>query len=176
MCDEHDDYNARNWSFFGEERYKRAPFGGEFSYYSDYDQRHCLDPEGMYGRRFEDEVARFHMTFIIGNDQPGYKSRERVLEASRAMGYRFEILDFRVKGGVGSAVRIENVGVAPIYHDAFLAVDGIRSGYNLMQLMPGESVWVEIKDASVSASPVLSIACDRLVPGQRISFDADVKD
>ena len=176
MCDEHDDYNAESWQFFGTERYKRAPFGGEFSYYTDYDQKHCLDPEGIYGRRFEDEVARYHMSFIIGNDQPGYQKWERIVEASKSMGYRFEVLDFRVKRGTGSAVLVRNSGVAPIYHDAFLCVDGKRGAYNLRSLMPGEEKWVRIDDNAVSGSPVLTIACDRLVPGQVIPFEAYVKD
>lgn len=175
MCEDHDDYNDRSWRFFGEERYKRAPLGGEFSYYTDYDQRHCLDPEGMHGRVFEDEVAKYHMSFIIGNDQPGYKKWDRIVEASRSMGYRFEILDFRVKKGTGAAVHVKNSGVAPIYHDAFLCVDGKRSAFNLRSLMPGESEWVRIDDASVSSSPVLTIACDRLVSGQVIPFDADIE-
>ena len=174
MCEDHDDYNYRSWKFFGEERYKRAPLGGEFSYYTDYDQRHCLDVEGLHGRRFEDEVAKFHMTFIIGDGQQSYRSWERIVEAAGSMGYRFRILDFRVKGGVGSAVRIENFGVAPIYHDAFICVDGTRSKYNLRSLMPGDSQWVAIPDASVSGSPTLSIACDRLVSGQTIGYEADI--
>ena len=174
MCEDHDGYNTRSWKFFGEERYKRAPLGGEFSYYTDNDQRHCLDPEGMHGRVFEDEVAKFHMTFIIGNDQPHYKSWNRIAEASRSMGYRFEVLDFKVKNGTGSAVRIKNSGVAPIYHDAFICVDGKRGDYNLKSLMPGESEWVLIPDSGVSSAPALTIACDRLVPGQVIGFDAEI--
>ena len=174
MCEDHDGYNFRSWQFFGEERYKRAPLGGEFSYYTTSDQKHCLDPEGMHGRVFEDEVAKFHMSLIIGNDQPRYKDWDRIVEASRSMGYNFAVLDFKIKKGTGSAVLIKNTGVAPIYHDAYVCVDGKRGEYNLMNLMPGEEKWVEIKDASVSASPTLTIACDRLVPGQTIGYDADI--
>ncbi|MBP5382673.1 MAG: DUF4832 domain-containing protein [Bacteroidales bacterium] len=175
MCEDHDGYNRRSWQFFGEERYKTSPFGGEFSYYTDYDQKHCIDKEGMYGRTFEDEVARYHMTFIIGNDQPRYQSWERIAEASRSMGYSFRIKDFRVLQGKGAAVEIENSGVAPIYHDAYVEVDGVRGSYNLKALLPGESVWVEIPNRSVSASPQLSIACERLVDGQKIMFEADIR-
>lgn len=174
MCEDHDDYNYECWSFFGKERYKKAPLGGEFSYYSSYDQRHCLDPGGMYGRVFEDEVAKFHMTYIIGNDQPGKQSDERITEAAMSMGYRFRIKDFRVKPGTGAAVLIANVGVAPIYRDAWVAVDGIRGSYNLRGLMPGEEQWVRIDDASISASSKPSIACDHLVKGQDIEFEADL--
>ncbi len=175
MCEDHDGYNRSSWLFFGADRYKTSPFGGEFSYYTDYDQKHCLDKAGMHGRTFEDEVARYHMTFIIGNDQPGYQSWERIAEASRSMGYSFRVKDFRVLKGTGAVVEIENSGVAPIYHDAFVEVDGVRGSYNLKALLPGESVWVEIPNRSVSAAPELSIACERLVNGQTIGFEADVR-
>ena len=176
MCEDHDGYNRESWLFFGAERYKTSPLGGEFSYYTDFDQKHCLDKEGMYGRTFEDEVAKFHMTFIIGNDQPRYQSWERMAEASKSMGYHFKVNDFRVLEGTGAAVQIENTGVAPIYHDAFLEADGVAgSNYNLRDLMPGESVWVMIPNPSVSASPSLTIACSRLIDGQKIGFDAEVE-
>lgn len=175
MCEDHDGYNRRSWLFFGEDRYKTSPEGGEFSYYTDYDQKHCLDPEGMYGRRFEDEVAKYHLTFIIGNDQPGYQKWDRIAEASKSMGYRFRILDFRVKAGEGSAVFVKNAGVAPIYYDAFLEADGLKGDYNLKNLMPGDSLWVEIKNPNVTEKPLLTIACDRLVKGQKIEFEADIQ-
>ena len=175
MCSDHDGYNYNSWKFFGTDRYKRAPFGGEFSYYKDYDQEHCLDEAGIYGRKFEDEVAKYHMSFIIGNDQPKYQSMDRIKSASMAMGYRFKVTDFLVKEGTGAAVQIENSGVAPIYRDAFVAVDGIKGSYNLRNLMPGESVWVDILDKSIKSSSQLSIVCDHLVSGQKIEFDADVK-
>ena len=175
MSKDHDGYNYESWLFFGEDRYKRAPLGGEFNYYTRYDQEHCIDKEGMHGRLFEDEVAKFHMTFFIGNDQTRYQPMERIKEASMSMGYRFTVLDYLCKKGVGAAVRIKNTGVAPIYRDAFLAVDGVRGDFNLKGLMPGEEQWVSIASDAVKSSSVLSIACDHLVPGQQIEFTADVK-
>ena len=175
MCEDHDGYNRRSWLFFGQDRYQKSPEGGEFSYYSTYDQRHCLDTAGMYGRRFEDEVARYHLSFIIGADQPSYQKWPRIIEASQSMGYRYRIKDFRVKAGTGAAVWVKNAGVAPIYYDAFLDVDGVRSSYNLRGLMPGDSLWVDINNPAVKDTPVLSIACDRLVPGQKIEYEADIQ-
>ena len=176
MCEDHDGYNYESWAFFGEDRYKKAPLGGEFSYYSDYDQKHCLDRKGMYGRVFEDEVSKFHMTFIIGNDQPGKQTDARITEAAMSMGYRFQIDDFQVKPGTGAAVQISNVGAAPIYRDAWVAVDGIRGGLNLRTLMPGKKRWVTIPGADISASSQLTIECDHLVPGQKgIEFQAAIQ-
>ena len=176
MCEDHDGYNYESWAFFGAERYKKGPFGGEFSYYSSYDQKHCLDEAGMYGRVFEDEVAKFHMSFIIGNDQPGKQTEERITAAAMSMGYRFCIEDFRVKPGTGAAVLVSNTGVAPIYRDAWVEVDGVRGKFNLRTLMPGKEQWVRIDGASISASSRPSIACDHLVPGQKgIEFEAEIR-
>ncbi len=175
MCEEYYEYNYKNWQFFGEERYKTSPLGGEFSYYSDYDQKHCLDKEGMYGRTFEEMVRKVHMTFIIGNDQPGKQTDERITEAAMSMGYRFRIEDYRIKEGTGAAVKITNEGVAPIYRDAFVSVDGVRGEYNLRNLLPGESEWVEIPSKDISSKSAPAILCDHLVPGQQIQFAADVK-
>ena len=175
MCEDWDGYNWSCWTFFGKERYKKAPAGGEFSYYSSYDQKHVLDKEGMYGRVFEDVVAKVHMTFIIGNDQPGKQKPERITEAAMSMGYRFEVRDFKVLEGKSAEVLIANVGVAPIYRDAFVEVEGVRGELNLRTLMPGDETWVTIAcDAKTSSRPV--IACDHLVEGQEIQYQADIKE
>ena len=175
MCEDWDGYNWSCWTFFGKERYKKAPAGGEFSYYSSYDQKHVLDKEGMYGRVFEDVVAKVHMTFIIGNDQPGKQKPERIAEAAMSMGYRFEVRDFKVKEGKSAEVLIANVGVAPIYRDAFVTVEGVRGELNLRTLMPGDEAWVTIAcDAKTTSRP--TIACDHLVEGQEIQYQADIKE
>ena len=170
MCEDHDGYNYESWAFFGTNRYKTAPLGGEFSYYTSSDQKHCLDKAGMHGRKFENEVAKYHMTFIIGADQPGYQSDARLKEAGMSMGYRFQINDFRIKEGVGAVVCIANVGVAPIYRDAYVAVDGKRADYSLRSLMPGKDRWIKIDLPEVSEKSVVTIECDHLVKGQTIQF------
>lgn len=174
MHETHHEYNRDCWMFFGDDRYKTAPCGGEFSYYTDYDQKHCLDKDGMYGRIFEDEVATYHMTYINGNDQPRYQTMDRIKEASMSMGYRFEIRDFRIKSG-NAAVLIANTGVAPIYRDAYVVIEGVRSTYSLQNLMPGEEQWIEISSTEISTHSVPVIECDHLVPGQKIEYNADVK-
>ena len=174
MCDDWDGYNWDSWQFFGMNRYKKAAEGGEFSYYTDDDQKHALDKGGMHGRKFEDLVAKVHLSFIIGNDQPEYQSAKRITEASMSMGYRFEIRDFQVKEGEGATVLIANVGVAPIYRDAFVEVEGVRGDLNLKTLMPGSQQRVLVPCKATSASrPV--IVCDHLVSGQEIQYQADIK-
>jgi hypothetical protein len=173
MCEDHDDYNTRSWKFFGQERYKRAPLGGEFSYYTSSDQKHCLDKGGMHGRVFEDEVAKFHMTFIIGNDQPGKQTDQRLKEASMSMGYRFTVRDFQFKEGEDALVVIANTGVAPIYRDAYVAVEGVRGEYNLRDLMPGKEARIHIP-CKASATSLPTIECDHLVSGQAIQYEASL--
>ena len=174
MCSDWDGYNWECWSFFGADRYKKAAEGGEFSYYTTSDQKNALNPEGMHGRKFEDLVAKVHMTFIIGNDQPGYQSATRITEAAMSMGYRFEIKDFCVNPGKSASVFIENVGVAPIYRDAYVAVEGVKGSFNLRNLMPGKSTWIQIKCNATSASRP-TIECAHLVKGQKIEYQASVK-
>lgn len=87
-------------------------------------------------------------------------------------GYRFRINAFE-SGDKRSRVEIENVGVAPIYYDAFVAVNGVRSPDSLKGFLPGVKKTLTIE--SGDAQPKLSIECDRLVKGQRIEFEADLK-
>jgi hypothetical protein len=39
MSEEQDSYNKLNWNFFGTERYKKYPAGGEFNFYTEADQK-----------------------------------------------------------------------------------------------------------------------------------------
>lgn len=91
-----------------------------------------------------------------------------------SMGYRFEIKDFRIKGEE-AVVFIANMGVAPIYRDAYVEVNGSRGEYSLRDLMPGEGVWIRISGPGISAETTPKIVCDHLVPGQKIEYDAYVE-
>ena len=161
-------YNTENWNFFGRERYKTSPAGGEFSYYSDYDQQHVLDwPDGPYGKPWEFYAEDFHMTYIMGNDQPNYQTTKRIKQASMASGYQFKIVSFRSKPD-SSVVVVKNSGVAPIYYDAFVTVNGVRSPQSLKLLAPGESL--ECSVSTGGSNPKMTIESDRLVPGQTIGY------
>jgi len=161
-------YNTESWNFFGRDRYKTSPAGGEFSYYSTYDQQHVLDwPDGPYGKPYEYFAEDFHITYINGNDQPNYQTTARIKQASMASGYQFKIVSFKTKSD-SSVVVVKNSGVAPIYYDAFISVNGVRSPQSLKLLAP-----VETLECSVSAGgddPMLTIESDRLVPGQTIGY------
>ncbi|WP_203583412.1 DUF4832 domain-containing protein [Paludibacter sp. 221] len=172
MHKSHASYNTSCWNFFDRNRYKHSPAGGEFSYYTTDDQKHVLDyPDGIHGRNFESEAEKFHITYMIGNDQTKYQTIERIKQASMACGYRYKITGFGVKENT-SRVKVKNTGVAPIYYNAYITVNGVRCKDSLIDLQPGEEKLYEI--SSGGETPVLTIECDRLVEGQKIEFEADI--
>lgn len=164
--------NKPNWDALRRSRYLRSPAGGEFSYYTTRDQKLALAPEGPYGISFEKAARDFHISYMIGNDQPRYQSKTRIRRAGLACGYKFRVTRF-LSGKGKSRVTVVNTGIAPIYRDAFVAVDGVRAAVSLRNLAPGKSVTVDIPRGG--SKPVLTIASDHLVPGQVIQFEADLK-
>jgi len=172
LCRQHAEVNELDWNSMGRDRWKRAPAGGEFSYYTGHDQKQALAASGPHGISFEKAAADFHITFMIGDAQPRYQPMERVQAAGLACGYKFHVVAFEASP-LNSRVKVANTGVAPIYHDAFLAVNGVRASRSLKGLLPGESRIDEI--GAGGTLPKLTIACDRLVPGQTIEFAADLR-
>lgn len=168
----HDAYNAECFDFFDySNRYQHSPMGGELSYYSSYDQRHALDLDGPYGISFEQLAAQYHISYMIGNDQPAYQTLPRIAEAGMSTGYKFNITSFQASSSQTRVV-VENTGIAPIYVDAYIAADGVRSAVSLKGLLPGQSK--ECTIPSGGNAPDLTIECDRLVSGQSIEFEADL--
>lgn len=70
-------------------------------------------------------------------------------------------------------VTIENSGVAPIYFDAFVTINAVRSTESLKYLQAGDTR--EFLVRSGGEKPILSIECDHLVPGQIIEYEAELK-
>lgn len=167
----HHKYNAACFAFFGKNRCRRSPIGGELSYYSDYDQEHALDKNGPYGISFEELSKKYHVSYMIGNDQPDYQPLSRIKEAGMATGYRFRITSFKASASAAK-VRVKNAGIAPFYYDAYVTVNGVAAEKSLRLLLPGEEK--EYLIASGGQNPALAIHCDRLVPGQSIGFEADL--
>lgn len=163
----HAEENEPNWQILGKSRWKQNPIGGEFSFFEKIDQRNALSPNGPHGVSCEAQVAKFHVSFLIGDDQPKFQKPERIRSAGMAMGYRFLVRRMETNG---SLVRgeIENVGVAPIYYDAYPSWNGIRSDRSLKGLLPGERLRFEIPSSKRTGT--LEIKCDRLVSGQAIGF------
>lgn len=171
LSQNHSGYNAKSWRAFGPNRWQTSPAGGEISYYTDHDQRLALAADGPHGIAFEDLAARFHVTYMIADGQPRYQSAARIAAAGTALGYRFRVTRFRSTAG-RSEVTVLNEGIAPLYHDAFVAVDGVRAAGSLRGLLPGEAITFSV--AAGGDQPRLTIESDRLVDGQKISFNASL--
>ena len=171
LCKQHAKENERNWNVLDRERWRRAPGGGEFSYYNKHDQKLALATNGPNGVSFETAARDFHISYMVGSDQPLHQPMTRIRAAGLACGYKFRVTKFQA-GDQLARVTVANVGIAPIYHDAFAAVSGVRASRSLKGLAPGESATFDI--ASGGASPRFTIESDRLVTGQAIEFEADL--
>jgi len=168
----HGEYNETCWNFFGRDRYTSSPAGGEFSYYNQHDQQNALSLDGPHGESFELAAKRFHITYMLANNQLSYQKPARIREAGMATGYRFRVDSFETDGEQ-SRVTITNTGVAPIYYDAYPAIAGVRSDTSLIGLAPGTQRVCLIAHADNSQG--FKIESDRLVSGQRIQFEAQLE-
>ena len=170
----HSGYNTESWNFFDRERYKLSPAGGEFSYYSDYDQENVLNEDvGAYGKPYEIYAQDFHITYINANDQNRYHSLERIKEASMNSGYKFKLNSVKTKPG-STIIEIVNLGVAPIYTDAYLAVNGVRSTESLKLLAPDEPISITIPEGGENID--VTIESDDILPTETIEYFGTVND
>ena len=169
-----DGWNEQCWRLCGLNRWKLGVCGGEISYYSSNDQRSFLNPDGMYGVTWEQAATKYHMSWIICNDAPSgsYFTPARVTEAGIASGYRFRITACETNS-VNSRIVVKNTGVAPIYRDAYITVNGVRASESLCGLLPGEQKTFDIRNA-VATSENVTITSDFILPAQQIQFDADL--
>lgn len=172
-------YNERCWDIIGKDRWKTGVCGGEVSYYTSRDQAGFTNPEGMYGHTWEEQSAKYHITFMIANDNPSgknpYNNAQRFKECSMATGYHFIVSSCK-SDGTETRITVRNEGVAPIYRDAYFAIGSIRSSQTLRGLLPGEQMEVDIPAAlecddkgNATANPV--IACDYILDTQNIEYE-----
>ncbi len=175
LCKPHPKENAVNWKILGADRWQRQPGGGEFSYYNGRDQRNALAKEGPNGVSFEDAAKQFHITYMIGNDQPRFQPMERIVSAGMSTGYRFRVTAATTNGSE-LRLRLENEGVAPIYRDAYVAAGKKRSKTSLRGLLPGESLECTVADINDQDLKEIAIRCDAILPTQRIQFEADLRE
>ena len=166
-----DGWNERCWQWSGMERWRNGLCGGEISYYTPDDQLNFLNPDGMYGYTWEQAAAKYHMTFVICNDAPrgAYFTPERVTQAGIAAGYNFTVLACETNG-TDSRFTVTNSGIAPIYRDAYITVNGVRSAQSLRGLLPGEEMTCSVTNA-VATPDNVRITSDYILPSQEIQFD-----
>lgn len=171
-ADHEGDYNEECWNAIGQgTRWQRGVCGGEISYYTSFDQRNFLNPKGMYGHTWEEQAAKYHISFMISNDAPNttYGTPERFKEAALASGYRFQINKCLTSDSL-TAVYVTNAGVAPIYYDAFVAIGEQRAEESLRNLMPGKTMRLTIP-CTLSQQSDLHIVCDHLLNSQSIEYE-----
>lgn len=175
-----DGYNEECWNAIGgATRWQTGFAGGEVSYYTDNDQKNFLNPAGMYGHTWEEQAAKYHITFMIANDAPEgkYGTGERFKSASMAAGYHFVVKQCTTDGNT-TRLLVTNTGVAPLYRDAYFAIDGVRSDTSLRGLLPGEEKWIDVPrglqlnpDNTSVTKP--AIESDFILPYQEIQYDAN---
>ncbi|MCQ2124581.1 MAG: T9SS type A sorting domain-containing protein [Fibrobacter sp.] len=170
--------NERNWRDMGLDRWKTAPGGGEVSYYTEKDQQEFLNPDGLYGITWEQAASKYHMTYVIGNNSPdgNYATKERLYEASSFAGYKFEITAYTANENFAS-VTVKNIGIAPLYHNAYVTIKGKRSETSLKGLIPGEEIICKIDGLNIAAdeNPEPTITSDKLLEGKTIPYQAKLK-
>lgn len=168
-----DGYNEQCWNAIGRGvRWQRGVCGGEISYYSSNDQKNFLSPNGLYGHTWAEQAAKYHITFMIANDAPhgGVATPMLFREASMATGYRFVVKQCQTNGSI-TRLLVTNQGVAPLYRDAWFAIDDIRSATSLRGLHPGQELWVEIPAAPAAYGQDIHIESNCILPGQSIEFE-----
>lgn len=173
LCKPHAKENAVNWKILDPSRWKRQPGGGEFSYYNMMDQKKALTLEGPNGVSFEAAAKQFHVTYMIGNDQPRFQPIERIKSAGMLTGYRFRVTAAALRGNQ-LRLRVINEGVAQIYRDAYFAAAGKRSNLSLRGLLPGEERIVSVDGVSEQDLDSIKIECDSVLATQSIEYAADL--
>lgn len=170
-----DGYNESCWNTIGKgTRWQTGACGGEVSYYTDKDQKNFLNPAGLYGVTWEQASYKYHITFMIANDAPSgtYGTAERFREAGMACGYRFKVLDCRTKEGE-TQVLVKNTGIAPLYRDAYFAINDKQAEESLRGLLPGEKKTITIKQKAERPED-LHIVSKHLLEGQQIEYESDL--
>ncbi|MBR6118050.1 MAG: DUF4832 domain-containing protein [Paludibacteraceae bacterium] len=170
-----DGYNEQCWNAIGKgTRWKKGPCGGEISYYEESDQHNFLNPAGMYGHTWEEQAAKYHISFMIANDAPEgqYGTAARFKQASLASGYHFKVLDV-VTDADSTLILVTNTGVAPIYTEAFFSIGYIGSSDYLNQLMPGDTLLAMVY-APLLPGKKLEIYAPYILDDQVIEFEANV--
>lgn len=173
LCKSHPKENAVNWKILGSERWQQSPAGGEFSYYNRRDQKNALATEGPNGVSFKDAARQFHISYMIGNDQPEFRSLEEIQAASMATGYRFRVTAATLEGTT-LILTVTNEGVAPIYRDAYFAAGGKRSATSLRGLLPEQVIECRINGVNSADTGSIAIQSDAILPTQMIQFSAEL--
>ena len=182
-----DGYNEKCWNALDyTQHWQTAANGGEISFYDyekygteyavpkgqAYDHLYFLRPEGVHGRTWAQQAAKYHITFMLagGAVAGSYGTPAHFLQGALASGYKFRVTSFERTSSKARAT-VKNEGVAPIYRDAWVAVNGTRASRSLKGLLPGDSLTVTIP---ATGELDLAIECDHTV-GRPIQYLANLE-
>lgn len=156
-------------------RWHTGVCGGEISLENN-DQLNFLRPAGLYGYTFEETATKYHFSFAICNavTDSEYGTPTRVKQASLSMGYRY-LVKRCVTDGTKTRLLVSNVGIAPLYREAYFAIGDIRSETSLQGLLPSEEIWIEIATKPSPDGENIRIVSDYILPQQEIQFEANLE-
>ena len=71
---------------------------------------------------------------------------------------------------------MKNIGIAPLYHNAYVTVKGVRSTTSLKGLLPGEEATYTVSGIEIGdkESPEPTITGDKLLEGATIPYKASL--
>ncbi len=162
--------NRPNWDFFGDRR-RAAHNGGEFSYYTENDQRYALRlPGGPNGFGLAEAARECYLSFVIGDGQTDYRTPAEVASAGALLGYSLVVVSVTPSGDT-TTVRVRNDGAAAVTYDIFAKFGDTSSAETLKGLMPGSERDLVV-NSSDSRVEDLSFFSPVLLAGQRIPFAA----
>lgn len=172
LCKQHQKENAMNWKILDSDRWKQQPGGGELNYYTSKDQKNALKPSGPHGISFEVSAIKFHISYMIGNDQTVHSTMQRIKSASMSTGYRFQLTS-ATKTGDDLVLTVTNSGIAPIYRNAYFAAGSKRSTSSLKGLLPGQTLQCTITGIGHANVQQITIQSDAILPTQNIQFESN---
>ena len=137
LHEEWEETNYGNWEYFYS-AYPARMNGGEFSYYTDYDQEHALDANGPNGVSLAEAARDCCISFVIGDGQSEYVTADALAAAGRQLGYALAIEDATILEGTVT-ITVRNSGCAVIPYHLYAAFGTVQSTQSLKGLLPDDS-------------------------------------
>jgi hypothetical protein len=150
------DWNSQLLSVLGEERWKKHPRGGEVAFNGNSQADAAKNPA-----RFIAAVRARHQTFAFAT--PAIITKQ-IASVAPVMGYQFKLATKFSARARRLTVTVTNLGVAPIYYDTFVSIDGVLqqgAGQNLRDLLPGKELVLVLATGSRRTKPHVDLRCER---------------
>jgi hypothetical protein len=80
---------------------------------------------------------KFHVSYMIGNDQPLYQQMNRIKNAGMSLGYKFKLTSLQTSN-TQTLLTVKNIGIAPIYYNAYFSINNTKSTESLKYLAPNQ--------------------------------------